>query len=317
MAGRAACGCARMLLLLLPFNAATAAQVEWLILENPYFKAFASTDERRARELLEELDQFRVAVQIVTDLRIPEGARRTEILILGSDFNELAASRSIGGFAMGTKADAAGRIGTLIVIPADKIGANERVVVRHEYVHVLNAYRPLRFPRWYEEGSAEVFAHTTVRDGRTIVIDVPAGRIRNFKRSAGVGLDSWKSFDSIVAEQDPGSGGMTDLYLQYWLLTHYLVFGNPALAPQLEKSLIYFDAGMPALDAFTKAFGRTPESFWNGELSRYRRKIRSTHYTLNAPIAGAPFAARRDDEGEGEAALLALRTRLGQPDATP
>lgn len=296
-------------LALLVSGTVAGAPAEWLILENPYFRAYTTATRERASELMQELDQFREAVQIVTNLRIPADARRTDVLILGKDFDTLQSSRRTFGFATSTAPDEAGRIGTLIVMPASKLGVNEKVVIRHEYVHVLNRYRPLRYPVWYEEGSAEVFAYTTIRDGTTIVIDVPSDRIRNFKRVAGVGLETWMSFDRIVSQETRSAGGLRDTYLQYWFLTHYLIFGNPALAPELEKSLIYFDAGMPPLTAFTKAFGRTPESMWDGELSRYRRQIKSTRYALRKPITGEPFAIRADTGGEGEAMLAVLRAR--------
>ena len=115
--------------------------------------------------------------------------------------------------------------------------------------------------RWYEEGSAEVYSYTRL-EGDEIVIDIPRDRIRNFNSASSLGINAWVSFDKIVGDDFDTYGGYKDVYLQYWVLTHYLQFGDPALKPPLNRSMQLYAAGKDPLAAFTGAFGRTPDEMW-------------------------------------------------------
>lgn len=113
----------------------------WLQIENAYIRVYTDASEARALPLVEEVDRFRQALLIITNWRIPANAPPVEVLILDTGFREL-----IGNWAAGVAVPLDGAAGTtstpILVMPVEgQRGVDDRVVLRHEYVHALSNYR--------------------------------------------------------------------------------------------------------------------------------------------------------------------------------
>lgn len=283
----------------------------WLQIENPYFRVYTDGSAAKVVPLVEELDRFRQAVLIVADWQIPAGAPPVDVLMLDTGFRKLIDNLGASGMAIPLDSDPGLTAATILVMPVRQHrGVDGRVVLRHEYVHALSRFRPLKFPWWYMEGIAEVFAYTRV-DGSDIIIDVPGDRIRSSDQGRALGYDTWVSFDTVV---DLGYGrkryeGLADVYLEAWLLTHYLTLGAPELAPQLEKCLLYSDGGMPPVKAFTLAFGKSPQEFWHDKLKYYTLQLRGHHFQLAKPIEAEPLSVTPISASVAEAKIDAVRER--------
>jgi hypothetical protein len=283
-----------------------AAGGGWRVMENPWFRSLTNADPGRARELLEEMDRFRIAVQKVTNAKVPEDAPPVLVVIFDSagEFREYSASRRIGGFALSYASDLPDMT---IVMPARGTTGDERQTIRHEYVHALTKHRAVPFPRWYEEGVAEVFSLVDI-EGADIVVGLPPkDRFRALENARAFGMNAWRPFDEIVSGDMP-SHGAHDAYAQYWLLTHYLTFGRPDLQSALNRCLVLSDGMMKPLDAFRTAFRRTPQEMWeDGGMKAYARRIPATRYTLKQPIVAEPFALQPADPAEVQATLAAIK----------
>lgn len=289
---------------------ADAADRPWRLLENPHFRVLTNADESRARALVEEMDRFRIVLQQVSDAKKPADAPPALVLILATadEFRAYAPRRGVGGYLL---RNAEGLPETTIVLPARGTGLDAMQTIRHEYVHSLNQYRPVRFPGWYEEGIAEVFSLIEV-DGRKVSVGLlPRDRFDYVDKLQSAGIDAWASFDKLVADNvSPHTTHFAGAYAQYWLMTHYLVYGRPDLRDELERCLILSDGMMKPLDAFRTAFGMTPDEMWSRDLRNYVRKVPAQVYTFRNPIEPTPFSSGPADTAEVERTLTTLRAQV-------
>lgn len=127
----------------------------------------------------------------------------------------------------------------------------------------------------------------------------------------GVGIDAWHSYDRVIdveyGKKGRRLGPFADSYLQFWFLTHYLTFGAPELAPQLEKCLLYADGGMPPLKAFKLAFGMTPQELWFSKLKHYTTQFSGRRYKLTRTLVAEPFSVGQISASVAEEKLELVR----------
>ncbi|MCC7257408.1 MAG: hypothetical protein IT486_03460 [Gammaproteobacteria bacterium] len=286
---------------------AVSAESAWRVLENPWFRSLTNTNVERARELIEELDRFRVGVQKIADVRLPTGAAPTLVVIFDTarEFHEYSWARDIGGY---TLLSAEGLPELTIVLPARGTNSDEFHTIRHEYVHTLNRYRAVQFPRWYEEGIAEVLSLMEIRGADITVGLLPKERFETMAYAKRSGLRVWRSFDDIVSGDllAHDRSGFAH-YAQYWLLAHYLTFGRPDLRQDLDRCLVLSDGMMKPLDAFRNAFGMTPEEMWDGEMRQYLWNVPARRFRLKSPIVAEPFRVKPADTAEVQVTLSAIR----------
>ena len=148
------------IVLVLISQTAYARDKPWFKYESAYFVANSNASKKRTLTVLENLEMFRAAVLPVANLRVPDDAAKTQILIIRSqkDFSKLAGGPNVGGFAMHRN----GRF--LIVMPSSGPSDWARQDVRHEYSHVLLGYRKFDYPQWYNEGFAELVSTIRFRN---------------------------------------------------------------------------------------------------------------------------------------------------------
>lgn len=133
------------LMLALVAPGAARAEQAWQVLENRWFRALTNATTERALRLVEEMDRFRIGLQVVTNARMPPDEPPVLVVIFDTmqEFRKYAGSRNIGGFAV---THVPGLSGMTIVVPARGSRQDELQTIRHEYVHALNKHRLVRFP---------------------------------------------------------------------------------------------------------------------------------------------------------------------------
>lgn len=281
-------------LILLAVSVVDAREKPWLKIENTHFVVLTDSKEKRALEILEELERFRVAAQQFIDVSIPEGAPPIRVVIFRSQsrFHKLVGSNFTEGKALRT-AD-----GPMIVMhsrrPYWRGSASSSHIARHEFVHMLEAHHPATYPCWYKEGFAELLATAEIADGYMLVGSYQKGR--------AVGLYSRKIKDEIFERCYRGEYG------KYWLFTHYLTFNDNRYEALLEY-LNLFDAGMPSIEAFQLAFGTTPSAMWKDEVRQYR-KIPVYRIPIDLSEVDLPFQVSKADPSEIEEQLRFLEERF-------
>jgi hypothetical protein len=227
----------------------------WVVLSNGNFEAFTDTSEKRAKELLLEMERFRVASETLLALAPPGDAVPVKVLLFHrkNDYTDIAPDL-MAGFAIRSGYE------TILVMPANSSGAKE--VIFHEYVHSILRYTMRPNPIWYEEGMAEFLMYSKIgRDSMRIGL-TPDSRMGD-RRTLPLG----KLIDDDFRPQNRSEGNAA--YRRYWLLMHYLTLGNPELQDELMNCLALWDNGMPSKEAFTKSFGMTPDEFYSAHLKDY------------------------------------------------
>lgn len=116
-----------------------------------------------------------------------------------------------------------------------------------------------------------------------------------------------RSFDDVVGGNVPMHVRTGfDAYAQYWILAHYLTYGRPDLAENLDRCLVLSDGMMEPLAAFRTAFGMTPQEMWTGGMKKYTSRMPQRRYTLKYPIVAEPFVAKLPDPAEVGSVMTAL-----------
>jgi hypothetical protein len=245
------------------FNCARADDGHtWRIIANSHFRALSDDSVDDVKKLLLELERFRLIVLKLVNIKVQPDAPPVDLVIFNNagDFRNYTPNDNVAGFATH---DRNGH--QMIVMPARIARADAMHDVRHEYVHTLMAYQGFRLPRWYNEGLAEFLASVEIHKGEAIVGEPPKGRHSL----------TLYSFDKLVADTiDPVHTSLADAYLQYWLLTDYILT-DPKRSANFSKYVALYDSGMDSLKAFKMSFGMTPQQM-------YRRKLRAYIHNFKA-----------------------------------
>ena len=256
------------------------AAVTWREYTNSHFHALSDAPEPEVLELLGDLERFRAAVQVVTGVRVPVDVPRDIVIVFRNRGEYL--DYAPGYYAGGHIAKGDGQHPSVMLLPVDQMRIDSSHVIRHEFVHSLLVHHEIDFPRWYEEGLAE-FLSTVLFEGDAVVVGLPPKD--RFKQSLEV-----LSFEQIMAEgYNPHVRTVQygDPYLQYWFLVDYLLLGSRARYTQLEDCLRLVHLGTPAVEAFSIAFGMSPQKFWDSELKSYAVNLRSRGRYKKVPIPAA------------------------------
>ena len=252
---------------------AIAREKPWYKYENAYFEAYSDASEKKVRQLLTELENFRSAIVQVTSLEMPDRVVKTQILIFDStkSFRNITKRNTIAAFAMAMD-------GVPYLVMTDNGGKKAgNITIRHEYTHILLAYNGHRYPAWYQEGFAEFMSGTRFRrNGTEFTLGEIPGRVR-----APAKLTAW---DELIADDfDLHAIGnfqvLSNAYLQSWLMVHYLTLGDElAHTDKLNTYLALYAKGVSSADAFAAAFSSGPGDIGQILESGYGRKVPS--YTV-------------------------------------
>jgi len=257
--GRLSCATLFVLLLCSTCQNASAGWHSWYKYENAYFEAYSDAPEKQVRALLGELEDFRAAVAQVLRIKIPPGAVKTQVIIFRykKEFRKPIPDELVSGITIVVRGV------PFIVMPARKVDASSKVIIRHEYTHVLMAYSPQRLPAWYKEGFAEFMSATNFQDnGARFTLGEWPQRPRAPKKLLPWGNLVSDDFDpNAITSRYDGSNA----YLQCWLLVHYLSLGDELrnhrkLVTYLER----YGNGDSSTEAFESVFNSTPDEI--GEL---------------------------------------------------
>jgi tetratricopeptide (TPR) repeat protein len=186
-------------------------------------------------------------------------------------------------------------------------------VVTHEFVHFLLNQTPAPLPRWFEEGTAELYSNTQI-NGKRVRIGKELEGHMNLLLSR-----PWLSAKQLAAERPEAIPKQEDqeqaenmFYAESWALMHMLNL-SPNYRDHLPQFITLLAQGKDGSEAFHTAFGRDFEKAL-AELPAYLKKIRSVQ--LDIPPPAKYSAAPPEPLSEVDAVLLrgdvALRRGLAQ-----
>jgi len=284
----------------LSFSIQTRAET-WSKLENSHFNMYTTAREKVSRELFMELEGFRTLVVNFIKVEIPPTAEKVSIFVFNNlaDFKKYTWRKDIAGFVMPTENSA------IIVLPAWVWGMDSTNIIYHEFVHTLLRHHQVKLPGWYQEGLAELFGATKFSDGHFILGAAPKDRFEAMSYGGQLA-----SFDDIVSDKflTHRSKHNQDPYLQYWMLAHYLEFGNKKRKQDLELYLTLYSNGADSLEAFQMVFGQTPEELWKTELKKYmnQKRIPGFRVDVSPELSDIAITVTEADMREVESAMLPL-----------
>ena len=270
---------------------------EWVEVRTEHFVVASALPQERSIELAVELENFRAAARLLTNIGRFEERVPTKVYMLPQAVPELGFDGKINGYFLpGLRANYA------VVMPS---GAESDEVLKHEYVHFLIHNRGAQlYPTWMDEGFAEVLSTLRV-NGQELEYGKPMTW-----RATSLLYDSWMPFASVLALRDTGSlsrdrGAM--FYGQAWILMHYLMIGrkDAHFTEQASAYLQRVENGEPSAQAFETAFGLTVRSLQT-KLVRYARKFPYYRGKLAQPFPAVEPRVRRMNTDEIAAALGGL-----------
>ena len=283
--------------------AAFPARADWLRLRGTHTELLTDAGIKEGQRALGRLEQIRAVMPSAGD----DSGRALRVILFDSEkeFREYARSESTSGlYLSGLERD-------YIVTYA---GGELPRVVTHEFVHFLLNQTHAPLPRWFEEGTAELYSNTQINNKRVrIGKEIEAHMNLLLARP-------WLSARQLAAERPaaaPEPGHDQDqaesmFYAQSWALMHMLNL-SPGYRDHLPQFITSLANGTEAAEAFRTAFGRDFERAL-AELPAYLKKIRSVK--LDIPPPKLVVAGPAEPLSEVDAALLradvALRRGLAE-----
>ena len=278
-------------------------QREWIEVEVGPFRMVSELGREDTLRLLEELDVFRRVASQLLGLEEASPSAPIRIFALGDEAYAAFGPPGTGGYFSSTARG-------LFIALDGQARIEARGIIYHEYTHYLLAQsRALSYPRWYDEGLAEVLRGTQVR-GEGAIVGLPLE-----DRLAELKTYGRKDVTSVVLPYSSQFGSMSStFYATSWLLVHYLQFGIgqgfPDRRQQLLECLKLLDRGVEARQAFETAFGMSLAQL-DAELSAYAKAGKMSFFPVKLPLRPRSTPSVRIlDAGSALAALgdLALHT---------
>jgi len=182
----------------------------------------------------------------------------------------------------------------LIVLSLTNSGPDALETIFHEYAHLLLRRNQQFWPMWLNEGMADIYATFEVTGDHSVRVGKPQEIYLSILATTPLtplaGLFA-VTRDSPEYNERERQG---IFYAESWLLTHYLMIGNPVRRTGLAQFTVLLRQGQTPEQAFTNAF-RTPLPVFEKELAAYARQahLQSLDLKVRASLREAqPMATR-------------------------
>jgi hypothetical protein len=140
-------------------------------------------------------------------------------------------------------------------------------VLYHELTHFFVRNTVAGIPRWLDEGLAGFYS-SFVAIGNSVRVGAPPDYFLKYLRAMGLQPLRELMTKTLAADDYKNEDVSGVYYAESWLVTHYLLIGNPARGAQLPALLAALEQGQTLDAAFAAAFKATPEEI-EGEVRRY------------------------------------------------
>lgn len=303
------------LLFVLTAGAAFGARDNWRFVKTDHFEVLSSASEKKTRQLVVDLEQFRASFIATFNLKRAHEPRVTVVL-----FNSEGQFRPYLPLYNGKPREVAGYFvpssdeATIALTAEVDEGMDPTETILHEYVHFLLNSRGLRLPTWLNEGIAELFSTFRV-SGKFVEYGLPKEHyVDALNVSSLIPLPRLMAVtESSPDYNEEHRAGM--FYAQSWALAHFLMCGEDRTnAARLAQFLAVIQ--QPGADpdaAFREVFKKDFDELPN-KLRAYLGGGR--YYQRRAPVPlqdiESRIAVRPATELERDFALLNLRWRTQQ-----
>ena len=220
---------ARRVLLLVALLAAARAPArdkpdDWIEVRSQHFVVATNSNEKQGRQIAEQFERMRAVCQRV--LPTLQGDSSSPIVVLAvkdeKDFQALLPEDRLGTGQMnlvGLFLRAPDK--NYVLLRLDAKGEHPYAVIYHEYTHLLLAKAAEWMPLWLEEGLAEFFQNTEIREKQALLGEGSPVNIMLLRQQKLLPLTTLFAVDQkspYYHEEDKGS----IFYAESWALTHFL-----------------------------------------------------------------------------------------------
>lgn len=287
----------------------------WLEASGPTLVLATDADPERAVELVTDLERFRAVFARLApeiDLTSPVPTR----LVAFRDAASFAPYKGVreGGGVRIQGYFTTGADGSFLVMNADRHETGALGVVVHESVHELVRHNFPWAPLWLHEGLAEYYSTFGVAAGRAEIGRPPARHLAWLERGQELDLATVLGTSRDTFRHDD-SAGVGRFYAVSWLLTHYLLSGDPERLQKTAHYLALLAEGEGQAAAFEDAF-EVPVRRLEEELAAYAAAAR--YPSIAVPLAGLPserdVSVRRLPPADARVLLGDLSAQVGRPD---
>ena len=267
----------------------------WYEARTTHFYTYSCGPTQEVAKLAARLEQFRGAYGALAG---PQAVASPPIVVLA--FPDKAALQDFVPLYQGKPTSLAGFFHrgsdeNLIVLSLTDSGPGTLEIILHEYAHLLLRRNGQIWPVWLNEGMADIYSKFEVVGERTVRIGgIKESYLRLLKQ------EPFRPFKDLfaVTQESPEYNerehqGM--LYAQSWLLTHYLMIGNPVHRARFGELTTLLRQGQSPEQAFTNTF-KTSLPAMEKELQAYlqRGKFDTFSFSVQANLlAPQPLQWRR------------------------
>jgi tetratricopeptide (TPR) repeat protein len=252
---------------------------KWYKATTPHFTIITDSSKKKARQLSENLERFRIAFQIVTGTELPSRSRKIKVIATRKkkNFQSLAVTERLkktGGFFI----DSVNGNYTLVNLGWH----NSMTTLFHEYTHYLHAHmKTANSPKWFREGIAQHIASIEFKGDRTI--NMGKAYLSHLQY---LNAEKWLPTEEMLSTATlsfDNKKRVRKFYAQSWLMVHFFYSKDSSLQG-VDKYLRLVSIGTPVPAALEEAFGLTVETLTE-ELETYAtRTLRYSKIVLTKPI---------------------------------
>lgn len=269
---------------------------DWSEFTSENFTIYSSKSDRETIRMARDIEVFRKAVLVFTGLEDQPENENMIVFLFGSgkEYNLISPGANAAGFYMNTWD------GPRMIVGDGSHYIDETEVLFHEYFHYLLRERSdLVYPKWYDEGFAELVSAARIRRGKVKIGYTPESRKYWFTTPGG-NLLSIQNL--ILAEADKNEDSYwSKYYATAWAFVHFLQLGSLSgdfnYSKQSRNYIVAINQHEDPIEAFPKYFGKSIEEM-DKELERYLKS--RTLYGLNLNVEGYTGKVVKRDLKENE-----------------
>ena len=282
-------------------------ELPWIEARSTNFIVNSAISEKETIAAVRDLEDFRRVVAIFSNVSRVDEQIPTRVFLLPGPAAELGLGADIGGYFMpGMRANFA--------LARRTPGMPISTILQHEYAHFLmRNHSGQAYPRWYDEGFAELVSTIRFKDGQVTFGGADPNRVSWLTRG------SWLPYARVV--DDAWSRGkrsredVAQFYAQAWALTHYLMMGpdGDKFPARSARYLELLEAGTPPKVAFETAMEQTVSGLPR-QITAYLPRSKGLRFSLDEPYPASDIKLVRLAVPEIAAALGKLSARIGKSD---
>jgi hypothetical protein len=230
----------------------------WVEVRSPNFTVISNAGEKEARKVADQFEQFRemfhqsfptLRVDLGTPLIIFAVKNEDSLKVLLPAYWEVKGRVHPAGFYIGAEDR------HYVALQTDVQTENPYQIVYHEYTHAIINLNFRALPVWFNEGLAEYFGNSAIRDKYVEVGKATSYHLRTLQRERLIPIQTLFQADEhspLYNEQNHTSM----FYAESWAIVHYLMVDPTARKLQLLSTFLKdWDNTENQLEAAQQAFG--------------------------------------------------------------